>query len=258
MSRNRPGISHRTSTYLEPSSGQYAVGYTAATAGLIWVQAENVLSELARYPFVTFFLILLTGVAAYGMLRYTRRWRASRVVLRMMRDRDLVALEPDLATRQPFDRPAPPQEPPLVSFIKVSRFVGVRGKRRVNRNTNVLGRPPMQIVYLRVFENRVRNRNFARGAWREFGYVHLLRSAASVSPAEARRIKAQPRLLLQRRDEVRAVLDTAEAAPLPPRLAPPAHHRGPDGVDLRQVRCLSHPRPPLPWQALACRPRRVA
>ena len=176
----------------------------------------------------------------------------------MMRDRDLVALVPDLATRQPFDRPAPPQEPPLVSFIKVSRFVGVRGKRRVNRNTNVLGRPPMQIVYLRVFENRVRNRNFARGAWREFGYVHLLRSAASVSPAEARRIKAQPRLLLQRRDEVRAVLDTAEAAPLPPVGAASPPSRARRCWMHEEVRCLSHPRPPLPWQALACRPRRVA
>jgi hypothetical protein len=46
----------------------------------------------------------------------------------------------------------------------------------------VVGRPPLHIVYLRVFENGACARIFVQGAWREFGYVYLLRSAASVGP----------------------------------------------------------------------------
>ena len=35
-----------------------------------------------------------------------------------------------------------------------------------------------------LFENQPRIRTFVEGAWREFGYVYFLRSAASVTPAE--------------------------------------------------------------------------
>jgi hypothetical protein len=52
----------------------------------------------------------------------------------------------------------------------------------------------MHIVYRRVFENRARARTFVQGAWREFGYVYLLRSAASVGPAEFRRYARERRL----------------------------------------------------------------
>ena len=62
----------------------------------------------------------------------------------------------------------------------------MRPRQRVTRDRNVVGLPPLQIVYLRVFENGARARTFVRGGWCEFGYVRLLRSAASVSPAEYR------------------------------------------------------------------------
>jgi len=44
-----------------------------------------------------------------------------------------------------------------------------------------------------MFENQPRARTFLQGAWREFGYVYLLRSAASVTPAEYRQFKRSGR-----------------------------------------------------------------
>ncbi len=51
-----------------------------------------------------------------------------------------------------------------------------------------------------MFENQPRARTFFQGAWREFGYVYLLRSASSVTPAEFRQYKQSrsfDRLLIQ-------------------------------------------------------------
>jgi uncharacterized membrane protein YidH (DUF202 family) len=50
----------------------------------------------------------------------------------------------------------------------------------VTVDANVFGRPPWQIVYLRLFDNEARVREFLRGPWRGCGYVHLIRSALSV------------------------------------------------------------------------------
>ncbi len=59
----------------------------------------------------------------------------------------------------------------------------------MEEHRNVVGRHPLSILYLRVFENQPRARTFVRGAWREFGYVHLLRSATAVDPATFRKAK---------------------------------------------------------------------
>ena len=45
------------------------------------------------------------------------------------------------------------------------------------------------ITYLRLFENQPRLRTFMEGAWREFGHVYFLRSAASVTLDEYHRAK---------------------------------------------------------------------
>ncbi|MGI9000153.1 MAG: hypothetical protein ACR2GH_00645 [Pseudonocardia sp.] len=88
----------------------------------------------------------------------------------------------------------------------------------VQGDRNVLGRPPLFVVYLRVFENQPRSRTFVRGAWREFGHVHLLRSAAAVDPAQFRRARREgqlERLFLRDIDQLRAVLDCPRRAPYP-------------------------------------------
>ena len=61
--------------------------------------------------------------------------------------------------------------------------------QRVTATRNVAGSRPLSIAYLRLFENQPRARTFLQGAWREFGYVYLLRSASSVTPAEFRQYK---------------------------------------------------------------------
>ena len=82
--------------------------------------------------------------------------------------------------------------------------------RRVTATHNVVGRRPLSIVYLRAFENQPRARTFLQGAWREFGYVYLLRSAASVTPAEYRQFKRSGRnftgLLIDSEDKFAAEL----------------------------------------------------
>jgi hypothetical protein len=71
----------------------------------------------------------------------------------------------------------------MVRFDRV-RPRWVHPRRRVKRHRNLVGLPPLRIAYLRVFENGTRARTFVHSAWREFGPVHMLRSAASLSPAE--------------------------------------------------------------------------
>jgi len=78
--------------------------------------------------------------------------------------------------------------PPLsVDIVQGRRLPKLVEKLRpVDDGHNVVGRPPLRIAYLRLFENGPRTRTFVEGAWREFGTVIALRSAASVTPAELR------------------------------------------------------------------------
>jgi hypothetical protein len=73
----------------------------------------------------------------------------------------------------------------------------------------------MNIVYLRVFDNRPRARTFARGAWREFGYVYLLRNASAVSLTELLRRRSDPDFFIRSEAQLRAELDRAPTAPQP-------------------------------------------
>jgi hypothetical protein len=82
-----------------------------------------------------------------------------------------------------------------------------RDLRAVTSTSNVIGHRPLDIVYLRPFGNRARARTWLEGAWREFGYVHLLRSADSVSPgelADARRRGGVQTLFVHDRQELSA------------------------------------------------------
>jgi hypothetical protein len=54
----------------------------------------------------------------------------------------------------------------------------------VSDRANVVGNPPVDIVYLRLFENEAGSRRFMEGAWREFGQVTLLKTSESLTRAE--------------------------------------------------------------------------
>ena len=124
-------------------------------------------------------LLFLIGAIANG-----RRWRTSRTVERLSEDPALAPFLPPVAPPPPTRRAA--VVPPLdVRFVKSRKLPKPRVKlQRVSASRNVIGRRPLQIAYLRLFENQPRLRTFVEGAWREFGYVYFLRSAASVTPAE--------------------------------------------------------------------------
>ena len=126
-------------------------------------------------------LLFLIGAIANG-----RRWRTSRTVERLSDDPALLQFLPDTGASLPTARAA--VVPPLaVTFVKPGKLPKVRVKlQRVSADRNVIGRRPLQIAYLRLFENQPRIRTFVEGAWREFGYVYFLRSAASVTPGELR------------------------------------------------------------------------
>jgi len=120
-----------------------------------------------------------------------RRWHIARAVQRLSEDAYHAGVLPDTRVsrlrpraglipalgwddRRPWKVPRPPR------------------LRRVTATHNAVGRRPLSIIYLRAFENQPRARTFLQGAWREFGYVYLLRSAASVTPAEYRQFKRSP------------------------------------------------------------------
>ena len=117
-----------------------------------------------------------------------RRWHIHAEMTRVLEDPAVRQLLPDRSwTPQPSRVLAPPEL--YVHTVQASRMTRPRELARVTAEHNVLGRRPLRLAYLRLFENQPRSRTFIEGAWREFGYVHFLRSAQSVSPAEFRRLK---------------------------------------------------------------------
>ena len=128
-------------------------------------------------------LLLLLATVVNG-----RRWRLARLVRHLSDDPDIVRSMPvaSAAETLPRARLIPPIS---VEQRKPREFPRPRQLGRVTSAENVIGARPLSIAYLRLFENDARNRTFMQGAWREFGYVHLLRSAASVTPGEYWRAK---------------------------------------------------------------------
>lgn len=155
-------------------------------------------------------LMLLTGAVVNG-----RRWHLARAVGRLSND-------PYLARCLPEDSPPEflPREhliPPLeVELVRPRRLPRPRPLRRVTAAANVTGDRPLSIAYLRLFENQARTCTFIQGAWREFGHVHFLRSAASVTPAEFRHAKSTGNLsgmFLVSREQFLAELAKSPPAP---------------------------------------------
>ncbi|MFD9700876.1 hypothetical protein [Lentzea sp. NPDC059081] len=159
---------------------------------------------------------LFVACSLLATLGAARLWYTINQVVRLSAEPDLAPAEAERATdAEPLI--APSQPPPVVLFeTPPTLFRRVGRRRRVTATANVLGGQPLQIVYLRLFANRARQDCFERGAWREFGYVHLLSDAEFVAPSELARLRRKGRL-----DELfvtseRQLLDHLDAAPTGP------------------------------------------
>jgi hypothetical protein len=132
----------------------------------------------------------------------------------LSKDPSVASLFPD---RTESPTPPAPTIPPLdVRIIKARKLQKPRHLRRVTPERNVVGHRPLEIAFLRLFENQPRMRTFIQGAWREFGYVHLLRSAASVTPGEyrwAKRSGGLASLFATSRDRLAVELDRCQSQP---------------------------------------------
>ncbi|MGW4091474.1 hypothetical protein ACWEH3_16665 [Nocardia sp. NPDC004718] len=167
-------------------------------------------------PVVLGLMVLSAAVLLASVALRWRRWNASRTVEKWSKD---PAYSARISPIGPDPTWARASEIPALTVRFTTPPRGRGDLREVSPRSNVIGAKPVQIAYLRLFDNRARAREFLRGAWREFGYVHLLRSAASVSPEEVRDVRrrnafrtmfvASPRML-------REELAKHSAEPLPP------------------------------------------
>ncbi|MEU6782211.1 hypothetical protein ABZ912_23660 [Nonomuraea angiospora] len=82
---------------------------------------------------------------------------------------------------------------PVIPELKITYYPPpsgiIFGLPKVSTTRNIFGLPPLNIAYFRLFENELRMRDFVKGAFRRCGYVHLLRSAASVRQSDLVRMR---------------------------------------------------------------------
>jgi hypothetical protein len=188
---------------LEPKRPAATIVYSTVTVLAVVVCASALLYHTAVWPTqwrlpggipprTTSIVAVVAGCLAALWLTAAiingRRWHIARAVRRLSEHADRAKVLPDIWGSQLAPRAR--QIPPL-GWDDRRPWTVPRPPRlqRVTATRNVVGRRPLSIVYLRTFENQPRARTFFQGAWREFGYVYLLRSAASVTPAEFRQFK---------------------------------------------------------------------
>jgi hypothetical protein len=233
VARNRPGRRQVTVLHLEPKRAVATVGYFVMTLVFLALAGAALLYRTDRWPDrwrpevqipdravliaagVTGLFAILCFVAA---IANARRWHTAAAVERLSDDPDLASLAPKVDAEPPGPRAQ--SIPPLeVRMMKGQKLPKPReGLHRVTADRNIIGRRPLRIAYLRLFENQPRMRTFVEGAWREFGTVYLLRGAGSVTPAEFRLAKRSGnpgRMFITSREQFRAVLDAPERGPNP-------------------------------------------
>jgi hypothetical protein len=200
MGGDQPRRRQRSVLYLEPKRAAATIGYSfltlifAAVGAAALLYQKQVSSQQSQLPSgvpprALDIIAAVAGCLALIGLTFAvinaRRWHLGRAVERLSNDPILAGYLPDshmpqaqrasvipvlhFDDRKPREIPGPP---PLLPVTAAS---------------NVVGERPLEIVYLRMFENQPRTRTFIQGGWREFGYVYLLRSAKSVTPSEFRR-----------------------------------------------------------------------
>jgi hypothetical protein len=233
VAKSRPGRGQVTVLYLEPKRAVATIAYFVMTLVFLAMSAAALLYRTDRWPqqwrpdvqipdrailiaaAITGLFALLLFVSA---IANARRWHTASAVERMSNDPTLSALAPDVEAESPSPRAS--SIPPLeVRMVKARKLPKPRGRlHRVSRDRNVISRRPLKIAYLRLFENQPRMRTFVEGAWREFGTVYLLRSAASVTPAEFRLAKRSGDLagmFIATREQFGAVVDAPAGEPNP-------------------------------------------
>ncbi|MEV5839671.1 hypothetical protein [Nocardia sp. NPDC052112] len=140
----------------------------------------------AVVPTIAALVVLSLIIIAVATPRW-RRWYAAHTAEKWSGDPAYAAALSHLGPDPQYFRAS--EIPPLrVQFVN-PKSVDYR-LTVVSAARNVFKWPPLEIAYLRLFENQARVRNFLHGAWREFGYVYILRSSGSVSPAEIARARA--------------------------------------------------------------------
>jgi hypothetical protein len=199
-----PGFRHREVVWLEPGRGTKTLGFLFLSLIAIGVLAWCLLYHSGGWPaewspdrqVEPGALLTAARVAAAAAVACLLAvawngygWYVGREVVRLASDDSTGAYTPRKASG-PSGGPAPVRPELTVAWAPKPRRP--RQLRPVGRRYNVIGEPPLHIGYLRVFENNARARAFAGDAWREFGYVYLLRSATAVRPRELRRIKRDP------------------------------------------------------------------
>jgi len=163
-----------------------ALAYPGSELATRWPPLEPIPTRWAHIAAAVtgaFALICLASAVVNG-----RRWHTARAVERLSNDPRLGPLMPETDWHEPALPPG--RIPPLdVRAVDARKLAKPRDLRRVTAERNVVGARPIGILYLRLFENLPRARTFMEGAWREFGPVAMLRSAASVTPPELRELK---------------------------------------------------------------------
>jgi hypothetical protein len=227
MSDDRTRRRQRSVLYLEPKRTAATISASFGTlifaavcaAVLLYLKSQQG-QTLGGIPQPA--LAIVAGVAGcLGLLCLTlaiingRRWHLGRAVERLSSDPLLASYLPD-GQMLPARRPADVIPVLHIDDRKPREIPGPPFLGPVTAASNVVGERPLKIVYLRVFENGPRTSTFIKGAWREFGYVYLLRSAKSVTPSEFRRAAPDlSGLFISSERQFDAVLDRSSAGPNP-------------------------------------------
>lgn len=165
------------------------------------------------------FCALLAILAGASAVYNAARWRRARRIERLSSDPSLVSLIPTHETAPAAHRAA--TVPRLdVTRRRASKYAKPPARlRRVTAQANVIGHRPINLVYLRLFDNQPRIRTFVESAWREFGYVYFLRSATAVTRREYRVAKRQGSfagMFIGTDDALTQAIRSAPIEPLPP------------------------------------------
>ena len=197
MARKGPRMGHRMSSDRLRLAHVVVVGVLSVLALVgIALIAFDPFGVLARLDVVLenreIPIWALSGVAlffALVTLVLSRRYKIQAAIQR--RQHHAVAASED--ARMPSQSPAFRQTS-LETAIPALRFQLFKSKlpkpeakyRKISRDSNIVGDRPARILHLWVFENPLRLVNYLSSAWREFGFVHLLRDAHSVTPKQYR------------------------------------------------------------------------
>ena len=184
--------------------GIVAIMVTLLSLGLVRLDAGE--DEFPAFEVLAGALLLLV-FAARALWRDVRRFVQERRIQRASR-------EPVLsADRTPRPRGSARSIPRLIISPPVLPSVAAT-VQEITLERNVFGRRPWNIAYLRLFDNEKGLQEFLEGAWRECGYVHLIKDADSISPDEAQAMAQGSEIFINSRGWLLAELARRPVQPL--------------------------------------------